>query len=121
MQATAAAVILLGDLPKEVWNLAAMPIPNNKEYGSSIANWILSEVLPIVNFGEALGLGKGTQTTTSTGETTTTAQPDTTINNMLLWFEAFAISYLIVKWGDKMLNAGLGSFRAIAGMLGIAV
>jgi hypothetical protein len=38
---------------------------------------------------------------------------------VLNYMLAFGISWCIVKWGDKMISAGLGSLTGILGMLGL--
>lgn len=39
------------------------------------------------------------------------------IQDIATWGFAFAVSWCVVKWGDKMISAGLGSLTGITGML----
>ena len=119
MKATGASIALIGQIPKEVWAVFLMPLPTDKNYGSDFTGWLLGELKPFIDLGSALGLPAraGPQQGTTAQSTDTTSM----LSNILLWLEAFAISWMIVKWGDKMLNAGIGSFAAIGGLLGVSV
>ena len=39
------------------------------------------------------------------------------IQDIATWGFVFAVSWCVVKWGDKMISAGLGSLTGITGML----
>lgn len=71
---------------------------------------------PTTVFNPFVGPPSSTSTKTTPA---TVSSPD--LQNIFQILLAFAIAWCIVKWGDKMISAGLGTLEGIVGMLGIAL
>jgi hypothetical protein len=54
------------------------------------------------------------------GQTTVPQAQALSLTDVITWMLSFSLAWCIVKWGDKLLNAGLGSLGGILGMVGLA-